>query len=357
MTSIVESALQEKEARLVETLARLESVVVAYSGGVDSSLLAFYARRALGDRARIVIAVSPSIAADELDDARLQAKKFGWELSEVYTAEVENPEYQKNDGQRCYFCKGALFEALDELAKNDKIDNLAYGANMADLKDFRPGQRAAAEYRVHSPLQEAELSKEEIRELAKRAGLPSWNKPQSACLSSRFPTFEVVTPSRLKKVEFAEIALRKLGFSGFRVRFHSLTGADSTSANKPLAEPSPKSFDASAASSMQNSLHVDGFSTIGSILSAMGKSTATTTDAAEKELALARIELTPEDWQRVAQDDELRTQLVEAVKTAGFAFATLDLEGYRQGSSNIGMEDSSAAAAEVVTPVELTQRG
>lgn len=310
MITTTEGHLAQREAKLIAALSRLQSVVVAYSGGVDSSLLAYYARKTLGARARIVIAVSPSLAADELQEAREQSRRFGWELCEVFTDEVDNPDYRKNDGQRCYFCKGALFEAMDAMAKRENIENLAYGANLADLGDFRPGQRAAQEYNVISPLQEAELSKEEIRELARRAGLPAWDKPQSACLSSRFPTFEKVTPERLKIVETAEIAMRKLGFKGFRVRFHSLNKSGSSQASR------------SAGQSAVNSKLEDA-----------------------QEFALARIELSSEDLRRVSSDSSLREQLSAAVKQAGFSFVTIDIEGYRQGSSNIAI------------PVEMTRRG
>ncbi len=305
MIATTESLLAEREVKLTAALSRLSSVVVAYSGGVDSSLLAYYARKTLGARALIVIAVSPSLAADELEEARLQAQQFDWQLVEVKTEEVENPDYRKNDGQRCYFCKGALFESMDALAKREGFSHLAYGANLADLGDIRPGQRAAAEYKVVSPLQEAQLTKDEIRELARRAGLPSWDKPQSACLSSRFPTFEKVTPGRLKIVETAEIALRRLGFKGFRVRFHSLN------ANQLQAQ----------------------------------------------DLALARIELTLADLECVSTNGELRAELVAAVKDAGFTFVTLDLEGYRQGSSNVATEASARAHEPEFVPVESTRRG
>lgn len=284
--------LIEREKHLIDSLSTLDSVVVAYSGGVDSSVLAYYARKILGERAQIVIAVSQSIAADELDDARAQARKFDWNLIEVSTEEVANPEYRKNDGQRCYFCKGALFEAMDAIAKREGFMNLAYGANVADLRDVRPGQRAADEYKVLSPLQQAELTKDEIRQLAKIAGLPSWDKPQSACLSSRFPTFETVTPERLKIVENAEMALRKLHLRDFRVRFHDLSKTD------------------------------------------------------KGDLALARIEFSASELRKVLTDEQLQSGIIAGVKAAGFAFVTIDLEGYRQGSSNI-----------VASPVQLIRHG
>ncbi|MBA3857085.1 MAG: TIGR00268 family protein [Cyanobacteria bacterium PR.3.49] len=287
MPAVTDSRLAQREKKLIDSLARLENVVVAYSGGVDSSLLAYYARKTLGARAKIVIAISPSLAADELDEAREQARLFDWQLIEVKTYEVDNPEYRKNDGQRCYFCKGALFEAMNIIAEAEGFKALAYGANIADLADLRPGHRAAREYKVLSPLQEAELTKEEIRQLAKTAGLPAWDKPQSACLSSRFPTFETVTPARLKIVEAAEMALRKLGLKGFRVRFHSLNTSEISDSKNG------------------------------------------------KDMALARIELSAEDLRAVLEIESLRSDISAAVKSAGFAFVTIDLEGYRQGSSNI----------------------
>jgi len=315
MLEAQESLLAQRENRLIESIFRLEDVVVAYSGGVDSSLLAYYARKTLGEKAKIVIAVSPSLAADELEEAREQARQFDWQLVEVMTDELDNPEYRKNDGQRCYFCKGALFAAMNELAERDGFTTLAYGANLADLADIRPGQRAAHEYKVLSPLQEAELTKDEIRELAKKAGLPSWNKPQSACLSSRFPTFETVTPQRLKVVEAAEMALRKLGLKGFRVRFHSLGSQVADEAG------------------------------------------------GDKVFALARIELAAADLEAVSKDDALRSRFVAAVKDAGFTFVTLDLEGYRQGSSNVGLpgvagaKNSSESSQTDFVKVELSRRG
>jgi uncharacterized protein len=209
-----------KEAKLIGSLSKLGNVMIAYSGGVDSSVLAYYARRHLGEQAKVVIAISPSLAQEELSAARAQAQQFHWNLIEIQTNEVTKAEYQANDGKRCYFCKSTLFEAMDVLAGKLKIENLAYGANMDDLKDYRPGHRAAAEHKVLSPLQSAELTKEEIRYLGRRAALPSWDRPQAACLSSRFPTFQPVTIEGLKQVEEAELYLHELGFKQVRVRHY-----------------------------------------------------------------------------------------------------------------------------------------
>jgi pyridinium-3,5-biscarboxylic acid mononucleotide sulfurtransferase len=197
--------------------------LVAYSGGVDSSLLAYYARKVLGEKARIVIAISASLAENELAAARAQAQQFAWNLIEIKTGEVEKSEYRLNDAMRCYFCKATLFEELERLALDLGVASIAYGANLDDLSDFRPGHQAAREHRVLSPLQEAELIKEEIRELAKKAHLPSWDRPQAACLSSRFPTFVPVTIEGLARVDQAENFVRELGFRQVRVRHYNDT--------------------------------------------------------------------------------------------------------------------------------------
>lgn len=278
---MTESA-REKESALVKLLSELDSVMVAYSGGVDSSLLAYYARKVLGKRASIVIAVSPSLASDELSDARVQAEKFGWDLMEIETNEVEKPEYQRNDGARCYFCKSTLFEAMDRMASKLGISHLAYGANVDDMSDYRPGHRAAKEFAVLSPLQQVGLNKEEIRALARDAQLTAWDRPQSACLSSRFPTFEKVTAQKLGQVEAAERALRALGFRQLRVRHHTCE-----------------------------------------------------TEGAPRTISLARIELDLCELARISEEPELKDKIAAELKRIGYTFVTIDLEGYRRGSGNV----------------------
>jgi uncharacterized protein len=264
-------ALSAKEQLLKSRILELEALIVAYSGGVDSSLLAYYARAVLKNRAKIVIAVSPSLATSELEAAREQASNFDWNLVEISTDEVDKAEYQRNDEMRCYFCKSTLFAALAKMAEEEKIKSIAYGANMDDLKDFRPGHKAARESNVLSPLQAAGLGKEEIRILARRAGLPSWNRPQAACLSSRFPTFQPVTITSLSKVERAEDYLRSLGFKQVRVRHHDV---------------------------------------------------------------LASIEVEKSELPSLLQNTDNYSKIVEEFKRIGYKHVTVDLEGYKQGSAN-----------------------
>ncbi len=207
-----------KEEKLLERLVSLESVMVAYSGGVDSALLAYYAKKALGERAVIVIAVSASLAQSDLQRARLQALQFDFDLVEIETHETELPEYKINDARRCFFCKATLFQEMERLALELGIKHIAYGANVDDLQDFRPGHQAAKEYKVLSPLQEAGLLKAEIRALAKIAGLPSYDWPSNACLSSRVPTFTPVEITSLAQIEKSEDFVKSLGFKQVRVR-------------------------------------------------------------------------------------------------------------------------------------------
>lgn len=269
------AVLLDKEARLKDALRQCGQIVIAYSGGVDSSLLAYYARLVLGTNALIVIAVSPSLAAEELVAARAQAADFAFDLLEICTAELDNPDYKRNDGRRCYFCKSELFDKLDEIARERNIPFVAYGANVDDLQDYRPGHQAAREHQVISPLQQAGLEKQEIRELARRAGLPSWDRPQAACLASRFPTFVPVTVDRLAQVEQAEAYLHGLGFRQVRVRHHDL---------------------------------------------------------------IARIELDPAEMVSFSCNPQLFAAVSARLKELGYKYVTLDLDGYRQGSANLVTE-------------------
>lgn len=221
MDQIISHSLLAKERRLAERIKSLETVIVAYSGGVDSSLIAYYAKTLLGDNAHVVIAVSPSLAADDLEAARAQASLFEWNLVEIGTDEFENEDYQRNDDMRCFHCKATLFRELTELAKTQKIGSIIYGANMDDRSDFRPGRIAAEQNAVIAPMDEADLTKAEIRTLARRAGLPSWDRPANACLSSRIPRNIPVTIEGLSQVEASEKFVKALGFKIVRVRYHS----------------------------------------------------------------------------------------------------------------------------------------
>ncbi len=214
------NVLNEKESLLRSQLRSLGSIVIAYSGGVDSSLLSYYARLELADKAVIVIAISPSLAEDELRFARQQGWQFNWHVIEIKTDEVEKAEYKVNNEMRCYFCKTELFNCMKKIAQETNIAYLAYGANLDDIADFRPGHQAAAEFKVLSPLQTAGLSKEEIRFLAQQAGLPSWDRPQAACLSSRFPTFTPITVAKLSQVDKAESIVKEFGVKQVRVRHY-----------------------------------------------------------------------------------------------------------------------------------------
>jgi len=283
MSSLVQIRKQEsgetdaapKECDLLARLAELPSLLIAVSGGADSGYLAWAANKALGKRSLSVTAISPSYSAYD----RAELEKFiahtGVRHEFVETHEMENPAYRANAGDRCYYCKDELFNVLDELASERGFAAVAYGVNADDPSDFRPGHRAAAEHRVLAPLLEAKMSKGDIRALSQRAGLPTWDRPASACLSSRLPYGTEVTPERLRLIENGEAILRELGFRQFRVRLHD---------------------------------------------------------------QLARIEIAREELP-LAMTPEMGATISQRFKAAGFLYVALDLEGYRQGSLNAALRE------------------
>jgi len=225
----------EKLEKLRQLLVSYESCLVAYSGGVDSVFLALVAHQVLGGLALSVIADSPSLPRRELADAIAIGEKFGFPVRVVRTAEFDNPAYLANPTNRCYFCKHELFTELEVVARNEKFAVIAYGENASDISDFRPGAKAASEFQVRAPLKETGLTKAEIREVSAWMGLPTADKPQMACLSSRIPHGEPVNQQKLAMVESAENVLRDLGFYDVRVRHHEY----GPSANGAAASATP----------------------------------------------------------------------------------------------------------------------
>jgi uncharacterized protein len=263
-------ALAGKAERLHAVLAEYQSILVAFSGGVDSAYLAIAASRILGPRALAVTADSPSYPDSHRRLALNIAAQFGIAHEIIHTAELERPEYRSNPANRCYYCKDELYRNLSAIARDRGLAVVVDGNNADDRGDYRPGRQAAREHGVRSPLDEAELTKDDIRALARDAGLASWNEPASACLSSRIPYGQEVTDERLRQIERAEDAVRELGFRIFRVRHHDM---------------------------------------------------------------VARLEIARAEMPR-ALDPEVNEKLVAALKALGYQYVSLDLQGYRLGSLN-----------------------
>ncbi len=266
--------IEQKEQDLFYILAGMRHVIVAYSGGTDSAYLAWAAQQALGDAAVAITADSPSIPESHKRDAAEFARECGFRHEFIETREFDNPDYIKNDANRCFHCKDELFTRLEEIAKERGLENIVYGVNVDDLGDYRPGQNAAKMHQVKAPLVEAGLTKAEIRELSRMAGLSTWDRPAAACLSSRIPYGTPVSKENIKTVEQGEEAIKALGFHQFRVRIHG---------------------------------------------------------------ELVRIEVAKDEMPK-ALTGEMAQAFAAIFKPLGFLYVTLDLEGYRQGSLNAALK-------------------
>jgi len=262
--------LKRKEERLLGNLAGMGRVIVAFSGGTDSAYLAWAARQALGENALAMTADSASLPESHKRDAEAFVKQFGIVHEYITTYEFDNPDYARNDPDRCFHCKDELFTRLEQVGRERGYEHIVYGVNVDDLGDYRPGQNAARKHQVSAPLADAGMSKAEIRELSRMAGLPTWDRPAAACLSSRIPYGTPVTIENVKTVESGEEQIKALGFRQFRVRFHG---------------------------------------------------------------EVVRIEIAPDELER-ALTLEMARRFTAIFKGLGFQYVTLDLEGYRQGSLN-----------------------
>jgi pyridinium-3,5-biscarboxylic acid mononucleotide sulfurtransferase len=269
-TPTVMLSAAEKEQNLRRLMRDMKSVLVAYSGGVDSAFLALIATQELAEKAVCVMGISPSVATNQREEAEKIAQEFNFNYFSIQTEELENPNYQANPTNRCYFCKTELYGKLAPLAKERKIEFIIDGANLDDTKDYRPGREAAKENSVRSPLVEVGLTKAEIRSLSKKYNLPTWDKPASPCLSSRIAYGIPVSIERLSKVEKGEECLRELGLREFRVRNHG---------------------------------------------------------------ELARLEISPDEMEKVL-DKNVTDSIAEKFRELGFKYVTLDLHGYRTGAMN-----------------------
>ena len=259
-----------KEERLRGIFRELESVIVAYSGGVDSSYVAYVANEELGARAICITGQSASLPAYQQAEIDRVVEKFGFQHEVIQTEELENPNYRANDSNRCFFCKDELYSKLESVAQTRGIKCIVDGSTVDDLGDYRPGRQAAAQHAVRSPLIEVGLNKSEVRELSRKATLPTWDKPASPCLSSRIAYGTTVTIERLSKIDRGEEILREFGFREFRVRHHD---------------------------------------------------------------QLVRLEIAQAEMDRVLRKD-LLDELSRRFRELGFKYVTLDLEGFRSGSMN-----------------------
>jgi pyridinium-3,5-biscarboxylic acid mononucleotide sulfurtransferase len=311
----------EKLEQLRGLIASFGSCVVAYSGGVDSVFLAQVARDVLGDKSLAAIADSPSLPRRELAEALDIAARFQIPVRVVRTDEFNNPEYLANPVNRCYFCKQELFTELEPLARAEGFAVIAYGENASDIGDHRPGAQAAREFQVRAPLKEVGLTKAEIRELSARLGLPTADKPQMACLSSRIPYGEPVTPEKLRMIEEAEGLLREMGFYDVRVRHHELRvpGAGFGVAN-PASGPSSNRPQTGQEHAKRDAIQ-----------------------------HLARIEVAPAELVKFLTGDAA-SKVATFLKNLGYAHVTLDLQGYRRGSLNEVQPTSAVTAAAAGNP-------